>query len=415
MPSVQLPWAAWFGDGSLQIELPEGWEVQICAMHDAPALPPAALQAACQRTIASPPLPVLAAGCRSAVIAVDDLSRPTPAALILPFFIEQLIAAGIPAEYITLVISLGSHTALTHEDLVKKLGAGVVARHRVINHDCHGELVDIGVSVGKVPVKLNAEFMAADLKILLGSVVPHAFAGFSGGAKMVLPGLSNIESIEWTHKAVMMGLRGKAGTLEGNRFRAEFERVARHAGVDFAIQVVVNSRREIAGIFAGDIKLAHREAAKFAGEIYATAAPQHADVAILNAYPKDDELLQAENALMYHHTAPEDYLKEDGVLLIASACSLGMGHHGLFGPNQRLYRKPMAKGFLKQRQLAGFMPGVTAEQFHQVYWEGYPHFDTWTATREYLVQRFPQGARVAVFPCSSIQIAAAELLPSTEQ
>ncbi|MDZ7309630.1 MAG: lactate racemase domain-containing protein, partial [candidate division KSB1 bacterium] len=247
---------------------------------------------------------------------------------------------------------------------------------------------------------------AADLKILLGSVVPHAFAGYSGGAKMVLPGLSNIESIEWTHKAVMMGLRGRAGTLEGNRFRAEFERVARHAGVQFAIQVVVNSRREIAGIFTGDIELAHRAAAAFAGKIYATPVPERADVALLNAYPKDDELLQAENALMYHHTAPGDYLKADGLLLLTSACSLGMGHHGLFGPNQRLYRKPMAKGFLQQRQLAAFMPGVTAEQFHQVYWEGYPHFSTWPAVREYLQQRYPQGGKMAVVPCSSIQIAA---------
>lgn len=404
MPSIQLPWAAWFGDGVQRLDLPAGWEVQICAMQDAPALRSQELPAACRRTIASPPLRELAFSCRTVAIAVDDLSRPTPAHLILPALIAELIEAGIQPENISFVISLGSHTALTEDDLIKKLGKEIVARHRVVNHNCHGELVDIGVSVGKVPVKINAEFMAADLKILLGSVVPHAFAGYSGGAKMVLPGLSNIESIEWTHKAVMMGLRGKAGTLEGNRFRAEFERVARHAGVNFAIQVVVNSRREIAGIFAGDIELAHREAAKFAGEIYATPAPQQADVAILNAYPKDDELLQAENALMYHHTAPENYLKEDGVLLIASACSLGMGHHGLFGPHQRLHRKPMAKGFLKQRQLAAFMPGVTSEQFHQVYWEGYPHFSTWQAAREYLQQRYPNGGKAAVLPCGSIQI-----------
>ncbi len=405
MPDIPLPWAAWFGDGEQRVDLPAGWEVQICAMRDAAALRPPELAAACRRTIASPPLRELAAACRTVAIAVDDLSRPTPAHLILPAVMADLIAAGIQPGNISFVISLGSHTALTEDELMKKLGRDIVARHRVVNHDCHGELVDIGVSVGKVPVKINAAFMAADLKILLGSVVPHAFAGYSGGAKMVLPGLSNIESIEWTHKAVMMGLRGKAGTLEGNRFRAEFERVARHAGVNFAIQVVVNSRREIAGIFAGDLELAHRAAARFAGEVYATPAPQQADVAILNAYPKDDELLQAENALMFHHTAPEDYLKEDGVLLITSACSLGMGHHGLFGPNQRLYRKPMAKGFLKQRPLAAFMPGVTSEQFHQVYWEGYPHFRTWQAAREYLQQRYPNGGRVAVLPCASIQVA----------
>ncbi|NUM74751.1 DUF2088 domain-containing protein [candidate division KSB1 bacterium] len=211
MREINIPWAAWFGDGAVALDFSENWEVQVHAMRDAPALNPAEVNAASTRTIGSPPLRELAASCRTVAIAVDDLSRPTPAHLILPAVIAELIEAGIQPENISFVISLGSHTALTEDDLIKKLGKEIVARHRVVNHDCHGELVDIGVSVGKVPVKINAEFMAADLKILLGSVVPHAFAGYSGGAKMVLPGLSNIESIEWTHKAVMMGLRGKAG------------------------------------------------------------------------------------------------------------------------------------------------------------------------------------------------------------
>ena len=247
--------------------------------------------------------------------------------------------------------------------------------------------------------------MADEFNFLLGSVVPHAFAGFSGGAKMVLPGLSNIESIEWTHKAVMMGLRGKAGTLEGNRFRAEFERVARHAGVQLSINVVVNGRREMAGVFAGYLEAAHRAGANFAREVYATALPQEPfDLVILNAYPKDDELLQAENAFMFHHTAPAGYLKEDGVIVLASACSLGMGHHGLFGVHQRLYRKPVKKGFLGERLVVGFMPGVTSDEFHQIYWEGYPHFGEWGEVVAFLRARFPNGARVGVLPWSSMQI-----------
>jgi nickel-dependent lactate racemase len=403
---IKLPWAAWFGDRELALLMPEHWRVHVCNMRNAPALSAAQMQNALQNLIGAPPLHEMLNGCKSVMIAVDDLSRPTPTHVLLPHLLAELFAAGIERENISFVISLGSHTALTRDDLIKKLGPEIVAHHRVFNHDCHGELVDLNTSVGKVPVRLNAEFMAADFKILLGSVVPHAFAGFSGGAKMVLPGLSNIESIEWTHKAVMMGLRGKAGTLEGNRFRAEFERVARHAGVRLSINVVVNGKREIAGIFAGDIEAAHRAGAQFANEVYATPLPEEPfDVVILNAYPKDDELLQAENALMFHHTAPPSYLKDDAVMLMASACSLGMGHHGLFGPAQRLYRAPMKKGFLGNRLLAAFMPGVCTEEFHQIYWEGYPHFRAWEEALAFLRERYPNGANVGVLPWGSIQIA----------
>lgn len=402
---IKLPWAAWFGDHELELRMPERWRVHVCNMRNAPALSAAQMRGALQNLIGAPTLHEMVKGCKSVVIAVDDLSRPTPTHVLLPHLLAELFAAGIARESISFVISLGSHTALTRDDLIKKLGAEIVAQHRVFNHDCNGKLVELGTSVGKVPVRLNAEFMAADFKILLGSVVPHAFAGFSGGAKMVLPGLSNIESIEWTHKAVMMGLRGKAGTLEGNRFRAEFERVARHAGVQLSINVVVNGKREIAGIFAGDIEAAHRAGAQFASEVYATPLPEEPfDVVILNAYPKDDELLQAENALMFHHTAPPSYLKDDAVMLMASACSLGMGHHGLFGPQQRLYRTPMKKGFLGNRLLAAFMPGVTSEEFYKIYWEGYPHFRAWEEALAFLHERYPNGASVGVLPWGSIQI-----------
>ncbi|MDZ7405909.1 MAG: lactate racemase domain-containing protein [candidate division KSB1 bacterium] len=401
-----MPWRAWFGDERIKIFFPNHWRVEVLAMNDAPAMPKSRIAAALMRSVDEPPLYRLAVGKRRVAIAVDDLSRPTPAGEILPALLAMLGSCGLRDEQITIIISLGSHTALKPDEIIRKVGAEVASRVCVENHDCHANLVDIGVKVGQTPVLINRTFAEADLKILLGSVVPHVFAGFSGGAKMVLPGLSNIESIEWTHKAVLMGLRGKAGTLEGNRFRAEFERVARHVGVQLSINVVVNSRREIAGLFVGDLEAAHRRAAEFAREVYATRLPaEPLDVAILNAYPKDDELLQAENALMFHHTAPPSYLKEDGLILLTSACSLGMGHHGLFGPAQRLYRKPMRKGFLGNRHLATFMPGVSSEEFHQVYWEGYPHCGTWEATLEFLQQRYSNGARVGIFPCSSIQIA----------
>ena len=405
MPEFSIPWGCWQGDDSFVLDFPDDWDVQICSMHDAPPLSKDEIRTACKQTIAMQPLSQLVTGLKTVAIAVDDLSRPTPADQVIPHVLEELFAGGIKPEDIIFVISLGSHTPLDTDDLAKKLGADIVAQYRVINHDSENGLIDTDIRVGKVPVKLNAAFMAADFKILLGSVVPHAFAGFSGGAKMVLPGLSNIESIEWTHKAVLMGLRGKAGTIKNNRFRQEFERVARLAGVNYVVQVVVNSQRKVAGVFCGELVLAHQEAAKFAAKVFATIPPKDVDVAILNAYPKDNELLQAENSLMFHHTASPDYLKPDGLIMITSACTLGMGHHGLFGPGKRLYRVPIRKGFLRERDLAAFVPGVTKDEFHTVYWEGYPYFRKWQKTKAFLKERYPNGARAAIVPCSSIQMA----------
>jgi nickel-dependent lactate racemase len=405
MQTFALPWRAWFGDEQIPICFPKDWQVEVHAMKDAPAMPKSEIAAALMRSISAPPIHKLAENKRRVAIAVDDLSRPTPAAMILPALLRMLNLSGVSDDQIDIVFSLGSHSALKRDEIILKVGHETAERVRVENHDCERNLLDAGVKVGQTPVLINRTFAEADLKILLGSVVPHAFAGFSGGAKMVLPGLSNIESIEWTHKAVLMGLRGKAGTLEGNRFRAEFERVARHVDVQLSINVVVNSGREIAGLFAGDVEAAHRCASEFAREVYATRLPaEPLDVAILNAYPKDDELLQAENAFMFHHTAPANYLKDDALILLTSACTLGMGQHGLFGPQQRLYRKPLRKGFLGNRHLAAFMPGVSAEEFRQIYWEGYPHFREWEAAFEFLQQHYPKGARVGIFPCSSIQI-----------
>lgn len=406
MQIVPVQWRAWFGDTILNLTFPDLWQVRRFDMHDSPALSPHKIVDALVHPIEGSPLDDLAKRARHAVIAVDDLSRPTPASEILPSVLDILEGAGVARDRTRILISLGSHTRLRPDELRRKLGDEVVTRYAVANHDCHDDLVDVGVKVGDVPVSINRWFAEADLRILLGSVVPHPFAGFSGGAKMVLPGLANIESIEWTHRAVMRGLRGTAGILAENHFRIEFERVARHVGVHFGINAVVNGRREIAGLFSGDLTAAHREAAKFARTVYGTPlAGEALDVAVLNAYPKDDELLQAETAFVLHQTAPAGYLKQDGVVVLVSACSLGMGHHGLFGPGQRLYRRPLRRGFLGNRALVAFMPGVTREEFHSVFWTGYQHFGTWEGVLAFLGERYAEGATVGVFPCSSLQIA----------
>ncbi len=400
-----LPWAAWNGDRELHLSIGPGWQVKPFPMADAIALTDDEVVAAIEEPVGTKNLAGLVADKTRIVIAVDDLSRPTPTQLLLEVLLTELDYAGVPADAITVIVSLGTHTELGKAQLYKKLGREIVDNLRVINHDCCENLAPAGVMVGKMEVLLNKEFLEADFRILIGSVVPHHFAGFSGGAKMVLPGLSNLDSIVWTHKAVMMGLRSKPGTLENNRFRAEFERIARHVGIDFCLNVVVNSQRQVAGFFAGDLIEAHSKAAKFAKEIYATEAAENLDVAIFNAYPKDTELLQSENAFMYMHTVGEKLVRENGTIVITAACSEGLGKHGLFEPGSGvLYRKPMPKRFLKNRNVLFFVPGVSEEEFYQIYWEGYHYAKNWETVVDKINKWHPGGCEVGVFPHASIQI-----------
>ncbi|KAA3618738.1 MAG: nickel-dependent lactate racemase [Calditrichaeota bacterium] len=389
----------------LQLTDDQNWQVKTYPMTDAVELEEDELVAAIEDPIGTKKLAELVVDKKKIAIAVDDLSRPTPTEQVLEFLLAELDNAGVPTDAITIIISLGTHTALSNEQLYKKLGKNIVDSIRVINHDCNDNLATTGISVGKTEVLLNKDFLEADFRILIGSVVPHHFAGFSGGAKMVLPGLSNLDSIAWTHKAVMMGLRSKPGTLENNRFRAEFERVARHVGIDFCVNVVVNSKREVAGLFAGELIEAHAKAAEFAKEVYATEAVENLDVAIFNSYPKDTELLQVENAFMYMHTVSENLVRENGTIVVTAACSEGLGKHGLFEPESGvLYRKPMPKRFLKNRNVIFFLPGVSEEEFYQVYWEGYHFANDWKTVVNKINKWHPNGCEIGVFPHASIQI-----------
>lgn len=403
--TVQVPWAAWHGDSPVSLTFPSTWNVASYRMADAPPLSREHLAAAFSEPVESLPLVELLQGKRRVAVAVDDLSRPTPADQVLDVLFDVFIDAGIALADVTVIISLGAHTPLGRAQLERKVGARALAECRVINHDCRANLAPSGAFAGKAEVLLNKDFLDADCRLLIGSVVPHHFAGFSGSAKMVLPGLADLESIARTHKAVLMGLRGKAATLDENRFRTEFERVARHVGVDMAINVVVNGQRKISGLFAGDLVAAHRRAMQFAREVYATPAPAAAvDVAVLNAYPKDTELIQAENAFTLLHTSGVEVVRENGTIVLTDACSEGIGRHGLFEPDGVLYRKPVPKAFLKGRHLIFFSQNIGAADFAKIYHESYQFCSDWSEVIASLKTRHGDPCDVAVFPHASIQI-----------
>jgi nickel-dependent lactate racemase len=402
--SVSIPWGAWCGDRVRELTFPRAWKVHVNAIADAPEIDGQAVQRGIQNPIGTKPLRQLASGKQTVAIAVEDISRPCELEKILDGILKELFAAGVSSDSIFFQICNGAHAPMLKRDVQKKLGMSAAEKFLVLNHNPYENLCDTGIVLGETPVRVNRSFHEADLKIAVGSVVPHNFAGFSAGAKLILPGLADIATLERTHKYVMMGFRGGVNDVETNKFRSEIEDVVKRIGLDFFVGVVPNSLRKISGVFAGNVVFAHRKGVEFARRIYKTTFEPLADIAVLNAYPKDAELLQADAAVTPLKTGADELVKENGVLIIASNCSNGFGYHGLFGPGMRLSRKPIKKRFLKGKDLILFSPNANQAEFRRLYWEGYLLMADWDAVIIELERRFSQNCRISVFPTAPLQL-----------
>jgi nickel-dependent lactate racemase len=356
--------------------------------------------------IGASPVEAVVRGKTTVAIAIDDLSRPVPASLVLEPLVARLEAAGIRAEHITIVVASGAHRRATRDDLERKVGHELLRRVRTLEHDPSASLVDTGVSLAGVAVRINAAFWQADVRIGVCGVLPHPFAGFSGGGKIVIPGLADLDVLARTHRYALMGFSGGPGHGK-NKFRTDMERAVSEIGLHWTANVVTNSRREVAMVAAGDFVQAHRAAAAAAARIGSTAAPTTLlDALVLNSYPKDTELLQIEASLAALRTGMDAWLSPAAPVVLAGACSDGLGTHGLFGPGGRLFRVPSQKTFLAGRPLIVFCPTVDAEVAAQVFWSGYPVCRTWDDAVEQLSKYLAPGARVGVVPCAPLQIAA---------
>jgi nickel-dependent lactate racemase len=275
----------------------------------------------------------------------------------------------------------------------------------VVAHDPMDGLADTGTTLGGVPVRLNAEFLEADVRIGISCVMPHPFAGFSGGAKIVVPGLAGVDVVARTHKFALMGLAG-GSDLASNRFRREMEQVVRQIGLHWTVNVAVNADRQAVALMAGDLVGAHRAAATAAAAAGATPRPaEPLDALILNAYPKDGELLQVEGAFVALRRGMLAWLRPGAPIVLTAACTGGMGQHGLFGPGGTLFRSPSPKTFLGDHPLLFYSPGVDSAAVRQVLWEGYRHFTAWHDAVAHLQGVLPAAARVGVVPTAPLQLA----------
>jgi nickel-dependent lactate racemase len=399
---VTAAWGAWTGE-TVSLEMPSGCTPVPLRMEDAPAMSPDAIDRALEHPVGAEPLADLAAGRSRAVIAIDDITRPTRTAPIVAKLVDRLLAAGMSPEAVTIVMATGAHGAPSAHERGLKVGV-LPAGVRVVSHDPVEEVDDTGVALAGQPVRVNRAYLAADLRIGVSGVMPHPFAGFSGGGKVVLPGLSDLDAVVRSHKYALMGFGGGL-RLEGNRFRADMERAVREIGLDWTVNLVMNSRCETAALVAGDLEAAHRAAAARAREIGRTVAPTRLlDCLVLNAYPKDSELLQVEAALVALRGGMLEWLTPEAPVVLLGACPDGLGAHQLFGPGGRLFRKPTQKAYLGGRQLHVVSHATAADGDRSVFWPGYPYHETWGACARALTTVLPATAAIGVATCGPLHV-----------
>ena len=258
-------------------------------------------------------------------IVVDDATRPAPSHLMVPPLLEELNNAGVKDENITIIFACGTHKAVTREEAVKLLGEAVLNRVKTLSHDCRASnLVYVGTTKKYgTKVYLNRVFAEADVKILTGDIGFHYYAGYGGGRKSVLPGVSGEETIKHNH-AMLLHPNAKTGVLDGNPVHEDMVEAARLAKVDFILNVVINSEKEVVKAFAGDVEQAFHEGVKLVDEMYRIPVDRKADIVVVSpgGYPADVNLFQAykgvDNAL--------EIVKRGGVIILVAECPEGHGN-----------------------------------------------------------------------------------------
>ncbi len=329
---VTVPNRQWHGDEPLTLTFPDVWEVKRCRMacEGQPGLSEADIRAALENPLGTPPLSELAEKADEVVIIFDDMSRPTRTSQYARPMLETLRGAGIPRDNIRFIIAPGTHGTFGRLDFVKKLGEEIVDEYQVYTHNPYEMLDYLGETSYGTPVYVNSEVMKCDLKIGIGSVLFHGFTGFSGGGKIIGPGVAGIETIRHNHGDLGgFGLdytpHPSTGFLkcDENVMRLDAEETARMAGLDFKVDAVLNLERNPVEVYAGDFVMTHRAAAEGAKRWHRCESPE-ADIVVANGYLRENE--------PYACFWPAyNSVKEDGSIVIIANDPDGDINHWLMG------------------------------------------------------------------------------------
>ncbi|MXY98397.1 MAG: nickel-dependent lactate racemase, partial [Gemmatimonadetes bacterium] len=312
----------------LEVSVPDENLAAVLNMRDTPPLddPVAATREALQRPVAGPSLSEIARGRRNACVVVSDITRPVPHDIILPPLLECLERSGIRPVDITLLVATGLHAPMDEEQLRETLTAEVVDRYPVVNHVARNgnEQEDLGFTSTGIPIRVDRKYVESDLKVLTGLIEAHFMAGYSGGRKLVAPGLVGVETIEHIHgPGILEHPNATTGVLDGNPLHEAALEIARRAGVDFILNVAMDEDRRITGVFAGELDQAHRHGVRHVDGMVVASVEEPVDIVVTSSagYPLDTTFYQAVKGMV----GVLDILKEGGSIVIAAGCDDGIG------------------------------------------------------------------------------------------
>ena len=317
-----------YGKTGLSVELPDD-RTTVIEPTFVPGLPDevGALRNAIRNPIGAPPLRQSVRPDQTVAISVCDITRPIPSATVLPVSLAEL--AHVPNDQITILIATGTHRVNTRDEVKAMLGPEVAEGYRVVNHDAFDQdsIRHVGDTPDGIPIWLNRHWVDSDVRITTGFVEPHLFAGFSGGPKMVAPGLAGFDTTMQLHSAALLGHPDSTwGVTEGNPVHEAIRSVAMQTGVDFSVDVTINRDRKITSVYAGELFATHRAACQTAKRTAMRPVPEPFDVVVTtnSGYPLDLNLYQAVKGM----SAAAQIVSDGGTIVCAAECSDGIPDHG---------------------------------------------------------------------------------------
>ncbi len=326
----------------LEVELPDERVVRKLAYKDAVPLadPIAELDSVLTHPNGTPPLAELARGRKGACIVICDITRPVPNQMILPRILATLEAAGIARDKILILIATGLHRPNEGDELVELVGAEIAANYRIENH--HGQKLEehahLGTSPRGVPVWIDSRYVNADLKITTGLIEPHLMAGYSGGRKLICPGLAALETVKvWHGPDFIEHPNADCGILAGNPVHEENTWIGRLTGCDFIVNVVIDAERRPLKFVAGDMEAAFLEGVEFVKDVVVDRVREPVDIVVTSSagYPLDTTFYQAVKGL----TGALPIVKRGGTIILAAGLTEGIGSpefERLFAENESL-------------------------------------------------------------------------------
>ncbi len=290
--------------------------------------PEAEVERALNEPIGSKTLAELVKPENKIAIVVDDATRSAPSRLLVLPLLDKLTGLGVKNENITIIFACGLHRAVKSEEAVALLGQDIIDRVKAISHDCKAnDLVHVGSTKYGTKVHLNRAFAEADVRILTGDIGFHYYAGYGGGRKSVIPGVSGEETIKKNHTA-LLDAKARTGVLDGNPVHEDMTEASKLAKVDFILNVVTNGKGEIIKAFAGDLEQAFLEGVKLVDEMYRVTVENRADIVVVSAggHPADLNLFQATKSI----DGALEVVKRGGIIILVAECPEGHGNQTFY-------------------------------------------------------------------------------------